>query len=210
MESIRRVKIQSRLIKFGNFIGDMLILQIYFILYTLRGAILLGIFPAFLAVIKCLIAKMYETSPDEMKYDFKKTYHENFEIANKVGLPAVLLFVLLIWEYRYNQSVINNGLLSIMLTIIIAAMLVLLSHLPITILRFDLEYKDYFSQALLIAMASPFELISIILSLFLIEYLFAQWLILPMFFFAPILAAPFAWFSYHSVEKIIKKREEID
>lgn len=188
----------------------MLILQVLAILYTLRGAIILGIFPSLLSVIKCLSSKIYNDQPDEMRYEFRKTYKENFKIANQILWPIFLFLFLLIWEFRLNKEVIANTTLGIMLGIIIIFVLIIISHIPITILRFDLSYKQYFKQALLIALSSPIETISVILSIILIELVFTKWLFLPILFFAPMLALPFAWFTYHSVEKIIKKQDDME
>lgn len=204
------MKSDSKLIKFGNFIGDMLVLQVLAILYTFRGAILFGIFPSFVSSVQCMISKIYNKEPDDMRYEFKLTYKENFKIANLVCWPLFLFLCLVIWEYRLNREAIANKTLAILLGIIILLVLIILSHTPITILRFDLAFKGYFKQAFLIALASPIETISIILSLVLIELIFSKWLFIPMLFFAPIISLPFAWFSHHSLEKIIKKRNNME
>lgn len=184
----------------------MLLLQLYFILYSLRGGVLLGIFPALLACVKCLISKFYDDNPDEMRYEFRKTYTENFKITNLIGWPLAILLGLMLWEMEINRELIQNNLLGFFLGLFVILELIMISHMPITILRFDLSFWDYFSQAMLIALSSPFELVSIILSFVLMEIVFSRVAIIPLLFMAPIVAMPFSWFSYNSVEKIIKKR----
>lgn len=208
MESYRIVD-KKILIRIGNFIGDLFILQISFVLYALRGGVILGIWPSLLAVMKCLIEIFYNSNPDVMRVTFRETYNQNFKLSNMVGWPAAGFLALLIYEYGLNERIIQNDVLRIALPVLIILMLIMISHLPITVLRFDLSFKDYFKQAMLIALSSPFELISILLSFVLIEYVFTRLAIIPLFFFAPIVAMPFAWFSYNSVEKIIKKRSEM-
>ncbi len=198
---------KNKLIKIGNFLGDIFILQGYFIGYSLRGGIILGVFPSFLAVVKVLTSIFYKENPDAMKYEFQNAYRENFKIANQIAWPTILFFGLLIYDYYINKQILQNGVLKIVLLILIIFMLILITHLPISILRFDLKIKEYFKQAFFLSLSSPLELFSIIASLVLIEIIFMKVPILILFMGAPLLALPFAWFSYNSVEKVLAKKE---
>lgn len=198
----------NKLIKIGNFLGDMFILQAYFIMYSLRGGIILGVFPSFLAVVDIISSKLYKDDSYILSYLFKNTYKENFKKANQVGWVILLAFTILLYDYYINKNVIENTLVGGILLILLILLIILTSHLPITLLRFDLSFKNYFKQALLIALSSPFELISVILSTLLIEQIFFRLPILILFLGAPLLAIPFASFTYKSIEKIKDKKEK--
>lgn len=200
------VKDNSIIIKIGEFIGDLFLLQFYFFIYSLRGLIVLGIFPSFLASIKVLISKFYDKNPNTLQYEFTDTYKKYFKISNIIGWIIAFFSSILIFDYNINQKFLENNLLRIILLVLILLTLIIISHLPITILRFDLNGKEYLKQAMLVALSSPFELISIILSLLLIEEFFLRYPILVLLLGNPILAMPFAWFSYRSVERIKEKR----
>lgn len=201
------VKSSNKLINFGNFIGDLFILQVYFILYSLRGGVILGVFPSFLSLVRVISTFFYDDSPDEPTYVFKKTYKEVFKTANIVGWIFVSFVGLLIFDYNFNKQVLGNSMLRVVLIVLLIFALITLSHLPIVVLRMELSIKDYFKQGLILALSSPFEMLSIILALVLIEYIFMKIPLLILALGGPILAMPFAWFAYHSLEKIIKKRE---
>lgn len=199
----------NKLIKIGNFLGDMFILQAYFICYSLRGGIILGVFPSLMAVIDILSIKFYKEDDEVLSYLFKKSYKENFKKSNKVGWTLLLSGVILFFDYYINKNYINNKAVGIILLILLIIYIILASHMPITLLRFDLSFKNYFKQAMLIALSSPFELISVILSELLIEQVLVRLPILILFLGAPLVAMPFAWFTYRSIEKIkVKKQKE--
>ncbi|MFO3716407.1 YesL family protein [Anaerococcus cruorum] len=198
----------NKLIKIGNFLGDMFILQAYFICYSLRGGIILGVFPSFMAVIDILSIKFYKEDDEVLSYLFKKSYKENFKKSNQVGWVLLLSGALLIFDYYINKNYINNKAVGLILLILLIIYIILASHVPITLLRFDLSFKNYFKQAMLIALSSPFELISVILSELLIEQVLVRLPILILFLGAPLVAMPFAWFTYRSVEKIKEKKQK--
>lgn len=183
-------------------------LQVYFILYSLRGGIILGVFPSFLGVVKVLSSRFYKKDPDEPIYEFKKTYKEVFKTSNIVGFIMVGLVWLLIFDYNFNKQVLDNKLLSISLVILLVLILIILSHLPIVVLRMELKIKDYFIQSLILALSSIFNTISVILSLVLLELILIRLPILFLLLGIPILAMPFAWFSYNSLDKILEKTKE--
>lgn len=201
------VKDNSIIIKIGEFIGDLFLLQFYFFIYSLRGLIVLGIFPSFLASIKVLISKFYDKNPNTLQYEFTETYKKYFKISNIIGWIIAFFSSILIFDYNINQKFLENNLLRIILLVLMILTLIIISHLPITILRFDLEINVYFSQSLLIGLSSPFELISLLISLLLIEQIFLRYPILILLLGIPILAIPFAYFSNRSVDKIKDKRQ---
>lgn len=198
----------NKLIKIGNFLGDLFILQAYFICYSLRGGIILGVFPSFMAIIDILSIKFYKKDDEVLRYLFKKSYKENFKKSNQVGWTLLLSGVILFFDYYINKNYINNKVVGLILLILLIIYIILASHMPITLLRFDLSFKNYFKQAMLIALSSPFELISVILSELLIEQVLVRLPILILFLGAPLVAMPFAWFTYRSIEKIKEKKQK--
>ncbi len=198
----------NKLIKIGNFLGDLFILQAYFICYSLRGGIILGVFPSFMAIIDILSIKFYKKDDEVLRYLFKKSYKENFKKSNQVGWTLLLSGVILFFDYYINKNYINNKVVGLILLILLIIYIILASHMPITLLRFDLSFKNYFKQAMLIALSSLFELISVILSELLIEQVLVRLPILILFLGAPLVAMPFAWFTYRSVEKIKAKKQK--
>lgn len=198
----------NKLIKIGNFLGDMFILQAYFICYSLRGGIILGVFPSFIALIDILSKKFYKEDGEVLSYLFKKSYKENFKKSNQVGWVLLLFGTILVFDYYINKNFINNKTVGLILLILLIIYIILTSHMPITLLRFDLSFKNYFKQAMLIALSSPFELISVILSGLLLEQVLVRLPILILFLGAPLVAMPFAWFTYRSIEKIKDKKQK--
>lgn len=159
-------------------------------------------------VFDIVATKIYKDDLYVLSYLFKNSYKENFKKANQVGWVILLAFTILIYDYYINKNVIENTLVGGILLILLMLLIILTSHLPITLLRFDLSFKYYFKQALLIALSSPFELISVILSILLIEQILFRLPILILFLGAPLLTIPFAWFTYRSIEKIKDKKEK--
>lgn len=194
-------------ITIGNFLGDLFVVQFLFFLYALKGGILLGIFPAFISAVHIYVEAFYNKNPNAIHVDFKNTYTENFKRANLIGWLSALCLFVLYFDLRINAVYLDNTLVHIALSILMMIVLIVLTHLPIAILRFQLTRFAYFKQSLLVALANPLNTVSILIALFLLEVLFTR-IGFFIFLFAPLLAIPIAWFGNHSVERIIQKSKE--
>lgn len=154
-----------------------------------------------------MITKFYDKNPNTLQYEFTETYKKYFKISNIKGWINAFFSSILIFDYNINQKFLENNLLRIILLVLILLTLIIISHSSITILRFDLEIKVYFIQSILIILSSLFELISLLISLLLIEQIFLRYPILILLLGIPILAITFAYFSNSSVDKVKVKRQ---
>lgn len=196
------------LVTIGNFLGDLFILQILFLFYSIKGGILFGIFPAFVSTIKVIVEYFYNENPNTIYIDFKNTYKENFKIANILGYILAFTLFILYLDIKINNMYLENNLVNIVLSILIILVLICITHIPLVILRFKLKLKDYFTQSLLISLINPINTISILISFYLLELIFSNIGIL-IFLAVPLISIPIAWFANNSINKILHDNTKI-
>lgn len=196
------MKKKITLAKIGSVLGNLILLQIYFLLYALRGGLILGVFPAFLSTVNVLIGELYEEQPDDWKILFQRTYKDIFKNGNIIGWIATLIMGLFFYDFYINRAVLKNPIVGVVIPLLIILCMIILTHLPIVLIKFEVKKKEYFKQAFYLAMSSIIDTVSIILTLLLIEIVFSRLPILFVLLGIPLIALPFAWFSYHTLEKV--------
>lgn len=193
--------------RFNNFVYFMLKLayiNVLWILFTVLGLGIFGLFPATTAMFS-LVHKV-TNGQKKMKIfsTFWKEYKSNFFKTNGMGL--IFLFVVYFLYFDFMFLHVNSGKLQflypILILITVSTLLCLSFFFPVYI-RFKLTFLQYFKQAFLIAITSPIEVIQ--LGLVAVGISTATYFlpgIIPLF---P--ASVFAYFSLKICNKALEKIE---
>lgn len=149
---MKKNKLFNSLDSFFNIIYYFAKLNLYFILYTLRGGILLGLFPSFVSLYKIMsIGDINDTTISTRK-EFKNNFKNYFYKANIVGAVLTFLFIVLTGNYLVLMS--NQGDYSVYIVFAYLTILILYSSLTVWIfpLMSSMEFPvtHYFKMALVV------------------------------------------------------------
>ncbi|MGX7031062.1 YesL family protein [Vagococcus zengguangii] len=150
-------------------------LQVLFVIYCLRGGVVLGLFPSLYGMFKVinqLINGDISTYQD-MKVAYKEAYREEFKASNSVGyillgLVAFLSFDLAISKRFIQQPIIHGALLLLMIMTIGT----ILYSFPVLI-RYNLTIKQVITQSFLMFISNIVEAVAIVISFLLMPIIFA-------------------------------------
>lgn len=190
-----------------NIFIDYLKIQCYFILGCLRGWIILGIFPSFLASARLLLMTWNHQS-DKIAWKNFDTYRQNYQReATLLGYLLILIWGML----RLDINIIKNNNMYELIYIIYfiqSLFIIILSHLPIVFIRYQRTFGQYFSQSLRIGLASLPQIVAILLSYIGLGLLYPYlgwlfWLIS-----IPLILTPWIFFSKQSLQMIESIKKE--
>lgn len=194
----------------GQRMIDGLYLQFLFILYTLRGGIVLGVFPALAAVFQVIYLFIIR-GKDQVKIpvSFKEFYFKYFKMSNYLGYTMLGLCLFLAFDLRisklYIQSpVIHYGLILILILVFGACLFVF----P-TLCRYELSYKQYVRQAVGLFFTNLTESIAMLIGAFLVIGLYVAFPILLIIAGVPLFVFPVMWFALQGMKKIEGKVESL-
>lgn len=193
--------------RFNNFVYFMLKLayiNVLWILFTVLGLGIFGLFPATTAMFSLVHKVINGQKKMKIFSTFWKEYKSNFFKTNGMGL--IFLFVVYFLYFDFMFLHVNSGKLQflypILILITVSTLLCLSFFFPVYI-RFKLTFLQYFKQAFLIAITSPIEVIQ--LGLVAVGISTATYFlpgIIPLF---P--ASVFAYFSLKICNKALEKIE---
>lgn len=147
---------------------DLFILNIYWVIFTLKGAIFFGLFPATIALYSCVRQKVKYGYYEETSWKlFKSVYSQEFVKGNKLSILGYL------WIFIYIDSrlldVYHLGLLSEVLSIVLLISTILLLLFTIYIfpiyVHFNGNLKDYSKKSLILIIGKPVQSILLFLCL---------------------------------------------
>lgn len=125
---------------------EILKLHFNWIIYTIKGAVVLGAFPSTAAVYAVARHWLINDDKDEIAILFKKFYSENFKIANILGWITLLFSMIIYLNWRIlpllDQPVLKIFMYGIVIFITILVMLFWLYLFP-TLVNYSLRWFEY-------------------------------------------------------------------
>lgn len=198
------------IIKLGSWIYNFFMLQALWVLYSLKGVVVLGVFPATISVSQVLYRSFKEENLNFSIFsEFKDAYNTNFKRSNQVGYIYLLIYLFLYVDLRISnvfiQSIILHTILILLLLIVIALSL----YSFIVIIRYELSLKNIFKQSFFVALSVPTHTIAAIVGLVLIIRFIIKFNLFLVFFGIPLLLLPVIWFTYTGCLKAEEQKKEI-
>ncbi|MEC6746954.1 DUF624 domain-containing protein [Marinilactibacillus sp. XAAS-LB27] len=194
---------------FGEHIGNTFVLQLFFILYTLKGGIILGIFPSIAAIYKYFI-KLFtdQGTVISIRKIFIETWNSKFAVSNKVGYTLLAGFGFLYFDLRVNESVIRSSLLHTLLLVCIFLLGFITVYTFTVMVGHNLSYEQTIKQAFYVSLSTPVFTIAALLGLMLSYEIIKFLPFLGIFFGTPLLILPIIWFTFNGLKKIDELKQE--
>ncbi|RXJ02077.1 DUF624 domain-containing protein [Anaerobacillus alkaliphilus] len=178
---------------------------------TLLGLIVFGIIPATAAMF-AVIRKWFMKDPDVAIFStFVSTYKKEFIRSNVLGLIYAGFGYMLYFNFLFLGTLDGLMHLILMIGLIIATILYgisVLFVLPVFV-HYDLKLLQNIKVALIIGFVNPLALITLILSLGLVLYLFYLVPGLIPFFGTSMLGAAIMWCASMAFSRAERKQEKI-
>lgn len=189
----------------GSKIIQGILLQVYFLLYSLRGGVVLGVFPALSAISAILYHTILDKEWKKISIVYKKYYQENFKLSNQLGYTFLLIGLILTLDLKVSttylkQPVIHFVLIFMMILILGTALFIFPS-----LSRYQLGYKNHIRQAFILFFSNLVESIAILLSFFIVIFLCVTFPILLIVAGIPLFMFPIVWFSIQAMKKSEEK-----
>lgn len=200
----------GRLYRFSHWIMKLAYVNLLWILFSILGLGVLGVFPATIALFTVL--RKWEMDEDIPIFQtFFQTYKNEFLKANVLGLVLSLVGYILYFNYIYITVIQGTIQLILSVVMLFAAILyfVIVLYLFQVYVHYDLKLFQYVRYSLFIGIANPIHTILMVALLALCAFfLYVVPGFLP-FFFPSIFALVMMKVGLVSFEKIIEKREKL-
>ncbi|SDZ11530.1 Uncharacterized membrane protein YesL [Evansella caseinilytica] len=151
-----------------EWLTNILTLHFWWVLYLLRGAVVLGVFPATAAVFAVIRYWLRKEDDEAVSVLFKRYYRENFRTANILGWALAIISLIIVVNWLFLPYYTNPVLKTVMYAIVILFsffVIVIWLYLFPVLVHYDLPLQNYLFIIFKTAAAS---FLSIIMQLLLI------------------------------------------
>lgn len=197
-------------------IGSLLLLglklQVYFLIKTLMGGIVLGIFPAFFGTFRILWECMSEQDIHHvyLKKELKKFDKKEFIKVNIIGYIFAVIIYILVLNMQISRYFIQINILHWFILFVLILIISIAIYVIALFTKYDLPIRQYIFQGFLCSIVGIFETIAIFLGFGLAIGI--GFVIPPISFFIgiPLVILPHAWFSRAAVarfERVFYKKK---
>ncbi|MFC0470522.1 YesL family protein [Halalkalibacter kiskunsagensis] len=193
----------------GNWLAKIMYLHFLWIAFTLVGLVVFGISPATAALVSVIHKWFDEDLNIPIFKNFYSVYKKQFMKSNGLGAILIGFGLFLYGDYQISQQFIQSFYFHAFLLIISFLYLITFLYFFTIFARYELKFFYYFIQSFLIAIARPFETIAMIISLFLLSFLFNVLPILFLFMGTSLIFYPLVWFSYRACLGAEEKKDKL-
>lgn len=155
-----------------QWVYDLAVLNIYFIIFILRGFVLFGVFPAFVSLLHQCRVLFFENKDISIRENFKAVFKEEFKQANIVGWGLSIFGGVLYLNYKILQVVkheVPYFMIFSFYTVIFIYIVIALWIFPLISYHHNSIKKHLFS-ALVLGITNIFNTILILSFTFLLVY----------------------------------------
>lgn len=188
----------------GRTLIQGVIYQVFFLLYSLKGLLIMGIFPSLAAVFQSIYNQIKKGESIDRK-DFHHYYHEYFKIGNQLGFTFLGLIIFLWIDLRVSAIYLQVPLVHFILLLFLIVTLGTSLYVFPSLCRYDLTYKQYVQRANLLFIYNLVETIAMIVGIIVGTVLVTFFPILIFVSTIPIFIFPIVWFSIQGMEKAERK-----
>jgi len=200
----------STLDRIANWISRMALLNLLWMLYTLRGLIVGGVFPSTVASLGVVRKWLMGEQDIKISETFKKNYRQEFLSSNILGWVMTGIGVILYLNYQVMVASPHE----VHFIIPFAFYLILLIYLLVLIWSFPLmaHYEasvfQHMLNALVIGFTKMHKSIAVLVSLFSLTYLSLEFPAAIVFFLFSLSSLIWFWFTL-SVFKTLDDKKEV-
>lgn len=193
-------KFMNTLTTFGNWLYNLFLLQVLWVVYSLKGGLVLGIFPSLSGLVQ-VVYRWFNTKETDFKIsqEYKKGFQTNFKQANQIGYALLIAALIFYIDLRVSNYFIQSILLHTFLLFLGLLILSMGLYTFTVLVRYDYKLKDIFKQSFFVALAVPVYTAAALISLLMVVELMRTYLFLFLFFGAPLIMIPIVWFTYSGI-----------
>ncbi|GEL13741.1 hypothetical protein FC15_GL001765 [Lapidilactobacillus concavus DSM 17758] len=196
-------------ISIGKILIFGLLLQFYFVLFTLRGVIILGVFPALATCFKLIMRRLdqaadfsIEVTPRALWTEFRAFYQTSFFEINKIGYLALLPLFVLIIDFNINARLLGSFPIQLGLLLLLVLYADFLVYLFPVFVRYRLDFGNYFKQTLVVSVMNPKSLLLVTLMLVSLSLVFVIFPAIALFVFMPLYLWPITRITLSALQKL--------
>lgn len=188
----------------GEFLLELVQLQMYWLLFSLKGGIILGVFPATATVVQYFLYKFEEKPLEEASlYQwFNIQFKQSFKVTNQLGWISTVVLLVLRIDLQVSRYFIQNKGVHFLLLFLLVLVLGTNLYLFPSYLRYQLTFFQYFKQAFFLFLSTIPETIAMIVGIFLLTMVNVLLPILTVVALVPLFVLPITWFAYRGMLKI--------
>lgn len=197
----------SYIYKLSDWIMRLAFLNILWIFFTLIGLVIIGFFPATIAMFTIVRHWIRGDTDIPILKTFWNTYKKNFLKANTLGVITTIVGYVIYLDLLFFRDMggpFGGVMLFLSITILILYLMISFFLLPV-FAHYDVKTVEYFKYAFIIGASYPFYSFYIGLSIFVIYYVTASFPVIFLFFSGSILSLLMMRFGYTAFEKIEKR-----
>lgn len=190
----------------GQTIIDGLHLQLLFLLYTLRGGIVLGLFPALASVFQVIYLFIIR-GRDSVKVNesFQTFYKKYFKMSNYLGFTLAGIGFFLAFDLRVSKVFIQSAVVHYALIFLLVLFLGACLFVYPVLCRYELTYSQYIRQSVGLFFTSIIESIAMLFGSFVVLSIYVAFPILLPFAGVPLFVFPAIWFGLQAMKKMEEK-----
>ncbi|GAB2022164.1 hypothetical protein RyT2_12380 [Pseudolactococcus yaeyamensis] len=188
----------------GSLLINLLKLQGFFLIFTLLGGIIFGIFPSIATVLDYLIHSLNQKQ-EHLSLDlttFKTKWRSYFTSANILGFSLSAICLFLVVDLYISKTFLHIFPIHIMLVILLVLLLGIACYLFPSLTRYDLTLLQHIKQAAFLFLANLITTVAMIVGIFLASALMTLFPILVIIGLVPLLLLPIAHFALQAMLKI--------
>ncbi|MEG0294453.1 YesL family protein [Enterococcus sp.] len=194
----------------GQTIIDGLHLQLLFLLYTLRGGIILGLFPALASVFQVIYLFLVRGKDSvKVKESFQQFYKQYFKMSNYLGYTLAAIGLFLAFDLRVSKTFIQSAVIHYGLIVLLVLFLGACLFVYPVLCRYELTYKQYLHQAVGLFFTNIIESIAMLFGTFLVLSIYVAFPILLVIAGVPLFIFPSIWFGLQAMKKMEEKASKV-
>ena len=152
----------------GNIGFNLILLNILWTLGCLSGLIVLGIFPATVAMVAVIKHMVMEDDNPSIVRLFLENFNEQFFMANLLGYFMVaiglIIFIDIRWIQEMNEGLLQQVMMGLTFIVVLIYLLSLMYLFPIY-LHFRFTFIQYPFQAFIMAIGKPVQTLFLIVAM---------------------------------------------
>ena len=194
----------------GQTIIDGLHLQLLFLLYTLRGGIIFGLFPALASVFQVIYLFLIRGKDSvKIKESFQQFYKQYFKMSNYLGYTLAGMGLFLGFDLRVSKTFIHSALIHYGLILLLVLFLGACLFVFPVLCRYELTYRQYLRQSVGLFFTNIIESIAMLFGTFLVLSIYVAFPILLVIAGVPLFVFPSIWFGLQAMKKMEDKASKV-
>jgi uncharacterized membrane protein YesL len=188
----------------GNLLIYLFKLQGFFLIFTLWGGLIFGLFPSLATVLDYLIHGLNKgQTPSPLTFHaFKHKWRTYLKSANLLGFGSVTCLTFLILDLHISKRFLHSLPLHLFLVCLLVLLLGIACYLFPSLTRYDLTLPQHIKQAAFLFLANLVPTVAMGVGLLLASALMTFFPILVFLGLVPLLLLPIAHFALQAMLKV--------